>query len=222
MSNNKIIIFGSSGHAKSIADILERLDYEIVGFVDSFKPVGQKVLNYKTIGDEKVLGNCLKIFGTTQVAIGIGDILNRKNVVKKLKSINPEIIFPTIISPDAYISKYSSLGEGTVVFSSSFINVECEIGRFCVINSSSILEHNTKIDSFCTISPGVNIGGDVRINGSTFIGSSATIIQKISIGNNVVIGAGAVVTSNVPDRVLMAGIPAVIKKKNYKNKDIFS
>jgi hypothetical protein len=33
MKSEKIIIFGSSGHARSIAEILERLDYEIVGLI---------------------------------------------------------------------------------------------------------------------------------------------------------------------------------------------
>jgi sugar O-acyltransferase (sialic acid O-acetyltransferase NeuD family) len=221
MKSKKIIIFGSSGHARSIAEILEMLDYEIVGFIDSYLPKNQKVLNYRTIGSEKVLFNCEKTYGTNKVVIGVGDIQGRKKVVEKIRKINPDIIFPSITSPKATISKYTIIGEGTVIFSNSFVNVECEIGDFCVINTASIVEHNTQICDYCTISPAVNIGGEVKIEEYSFIGSSATIIQKRNIGKHVVIGAGAIVTRNIPDNLLAVGMPAIVKKENYTNNKLF-
>jgi sugar O-acyltransferase (sialic acid O-acetyltransferase NeuD family) len=221
MSSERILIFGSSGHARSIAEILERLDYEIVGFIDSYLPKGQKVLNYKTIGNEKTLINCEKLYGTTNVAIGVGDIKGRYNVVEKIRILNPNINFPAIISPEATISKYAKIGDGTVIFSNSLVNVECVIGKFCIINSASIVEHNTQIYDFCTISPGVNIGGNVIIDKFSFIGSSATIIQKRTIGKHAVIGAGATVTKNIPENVLAVGMPAIVKKENYTNEKLF-
>lgn len=55
----------------------------------------------------------------------------------------------------------------------------------------------------------VNIGNDV------WIGGKSTICPGVTIGNNVVIAAGAVVTKDVPDNVLVGGVPAkVIKKLN--------
>lgn len=221
MKPKKIIIFGSSGHARSIAEILEMLNYEIIGFIDSYKPKGAKVLNYITIGNEEDLADCENKFGTNNIVIGVGDIQGRTKVFEKIRKINPNIIFPAIISPKATVSKYARIGEGTVIFSNTFINVECKIGKFCVINSASVVEHNTEICDFCTISPAVNIGGDVTIHECSFIGSSATIIQKRKIGNRVVIGAGAIVTINIPDNVLAVGIPAVIKKENYTNNNLF-
>ncbi len=217
----KIIIFGSSGHARSIAVILEMLNYDIIGFIDSYQPKGINILNYKTIGDEMVLKNCDNIYGTNKVIVGVGDIWGRRKIVEKIKSINSTIVFPTIISPTAIISKYTSIGEGSVVFNNAFINVESAIGNFCIINSASIIEHNTSIGNFCTISSAVNIGGDVKIEENTFVGSSATIIQKRSIGKDSVIGAGAVVNRNIPSKVLAVGVPAIIKKKNYINNTLF-
>lgn len=48
----------------------------------------------------------------------------------------------------------------------------------------------------------VTIGNDV------WIGGNATILPGVSIGNNVVVAAGAVVTHDVPDNTLVAGVPA--------------
>ncbi len=220
--NNRIIVFGSSGHARSIAVVLELLNYEIVGFIDSFQPKGSRVLNYKTIGDETILKNCLEVYGTNNVVVGIGDVFNRQKVVQKINSINSDIIFPSIISPKSCVANYTSIGQGTVVLSNSFVNVESTIGEFCVINSSCIIEHNTIVGNYCSISPGANIGGNVTIHDNTFIGSSATIIQKRTIGKNCVVGAGAVVTKDIPDNVLAVGMPAVVKKENYRNNNLFS
>lgn len=42
------------------------------------------------------------------------------------------------------------------------------------------------------------------------IGSNATILGGVSIGENAIIGAGAVVTHDVPDNAIVAGVPARI------------
>lgn len=48
----------------------------------------------------------------------------------------------------------------------------------------------------------VNIGNDV------WIGGRVIILPGVTIGNNAVIAAGAVVTKDVPDNTLVAGVPA--------------
>lgn len=217
-----VILFGSSGHARSIAVILEQLDIEIVGFIDSYLPKGTTILNYKTLGDESVLSKAKQKFGTLKIIIGIGDCCNRMKVVQKVRCLNPKLVYPPVISPKACVAAYTHIGQGTVVFCNSFINVEATIGDFCVVNSCSIIEHNTCVGNFCSISPGANIGGNVIIGDHSFIGSSATIIQKKTIGSNCVIGAGAIVTKNIPDQVLAVGMPAIVKRENYINNNIFN
>lgn len=43
------------------------------------------------------------------------------------------------------------------------------------------------------------------------MGIGSTIINEITIGKKVVIGAGAVVIRDLPDNVMVAGVPAKIK-----------
>ena len=45
------------------------------------------------------------------------------------------------------------------------------------------------------------------------IGSSSTIMCGITIGENAIVGAGAVVTKDVPDNTVVAGVPAKVIKK---------
>lgn len=48
----------------------------------------------------------------------------------------------------------------------------------------------------------ISIGSDV------WIGGGVTVLPGVTIGSNVVVGAGAVVTRNVPDNCVVAGVPA--------------
>ncbi|MEO0122875.1 MAG: acyltransferase [candidate division WOR-3 bacterium] len=45
------------------------------------------------------------------------------------------------------------------------------------------------------------------------IGSSATILCGVTIGENAIVGAGSVVTRDVPDNTVVAGVPAKIIRK---------
>lgn len=45
---------------------------------------------------------------------------------------------------------------------------------------------------------------------NVYIGTGSTILGPVAIGNNVVIAAGSVVTSNIPDNSICAGVPAKV------------
>ncbi len=45
------------------------------------------------------------------------------------------------------------------------------------------------------------------------IGSDTVIVAPVKIGKSAVTGAGAVITKNVPDKSVVAGVPARILKK---------
>ena len=53
----------------------------------------------------------------------------------------------------------------------------------------------------------------VVIGDDVWIGANATIIPGVTIGNNVIIAAGAVVTEDVPDNCMVAGVPARFVKE---------
>ena len=65
----------------------------------------------------------------------------------------------------------------------------------------------------------------IYIGNNVMIGTKVLIMPNVYIGNNVVIGAGAIVTKDIPDNVVVAGIPAKVigsfddfveKRKNLK------
>lgn len=52
--------------------------------------------------------------------------------------------------------------------------------------------------------------GKIHLKENCFIGARAMIMPGIEIGKNSIVGVGAIVTKNVPDNVIVGGIPARI------------
>ena len=86
-----------------------------------------------------------------------------------------------------------------------------------------------KIGENCTILPMVLIGkkypnteAKAIIGNNCYISTGVTILAPIVIGNNVTIGAGAVVTKDIPDNAIVAGVPArIIGKNDTMNNDVY-
>ena len=72
--------------------------------------------------------------------------------------------------------------------------------------------NNPKLDYF----------GKITIGNNVFIGNKATIMPGVTIGNNVIVGLGSIVTKDIPDNSVVAGVPARIIESidQYKKKKI--
>lgn len=81
---------------------------------------------------------------------------------------------------------------------------------------------DTNIGANCEILPLVLMGKkrpdlkewQITIGDNCYISTGVTILGPVTIGNNVTIGAGAVVTKDVPDDAIVAGVPAKVIKIN--------
>ena len=65
--------------------------------------------------------------------------------------------------------------------------------------------------------------GCIEVKNNVFIGSNTIILPNVRIGNNVMIGAGSVVTKDVPDNSVVAGIESFdeyLEKRNKKEENI--
>jgi acetyltransferase-like isoleucine patch superfamily enzyme len=93
-----------------------------------------------------------------------------------------------------------------------------EIGDDCIIGqylSCHPENHNYEDPLVPFRFQGVNRKG-IKIGKNCWIGSKVTILDGVSIGNNCIIAAGSVVTKNIPDNSIIAGVPArVIKQINH-------
>ncbi len=110
----------------------------------------------------------------------------------------------------------TSIGKESSICSGVVITSDISLEKCSLINLKVTISHDTIIGHYTEIWPGVNIAGNCKIGKSVFVCTNASIIQNITVGDNVIIGAGAVFTKNDPPNVMVAGVPAVIKK-NFIN-----
>lgn len=54
---------------------------------------------------------------------------------------------------------------------------------------------------------------EIIIGDNVWIGANAVVLPGVKIGNGVVVAAGSVVNCDIPDNVMVAGVPAKIKKQ---------
>ena len=190
-----MILFGASGHAKVIIDILEGNGVQVEKIYDD----NPRTDNIFGIGVE----HSSQIGENKAAIISVGNNTNRKKISEKYK-----FQYQIAVHKTAAISVHSKIGEGTVVMANVVVNPSVEIGKHCIINTGAVLEHDCKISDFAHISPNAALAGNVEV------GIGASVIQGVKIGKWATIGAGAVVIKDVPDFAVVVGSPARIIKYN--------
>ncbi|WP_055447250.1 acetyltransferase [Lacinutrix mariniflava] len=202
-----VYLYGASGHAKVIADIINsKLTNSILGVFDDDLSINHFI-------DLPFLGRFdkSKINKGGKLVICIGDNLIRKNVSKELDNNS----FFVAIHDSSVISNNTIIKEGTVVMANAIVNSASTIGKHCIINTASIVEHDCIIEDYVHISPNATLTGGVKIGEGSHIGAGAIILPNITIGKWCKIGAGTVVLKNIPDNSVVVGNPGkVIKTLN--------
>jgi UDP-2-acetamido-3-amino-2,3-dideoxy-glucuronate N-acetyltransferase len=132
---------------------------------------------------------------------------------------------PAKVYPSAIVQPGASLAKDVVV------------GAFSFIAEGAVIGTGTRIQSHTSVWDGVVLGEDVfvgpgamftnvkhpragwtrapawdrtRVSDGATIGAHATLVAPLNIGRFAMIGAGAVVTRDVPDHAIVAGVPAKI------------
>lgn len=213
-TNTKVALFGASGHARVIADVLERSGlFEVVGLIVSDLPAGTACFGYRVLGSEMELPALIEQYGIQAGSIGVGDNWARSQFLARIERICPALQFVTAVHPSAQIGRDVRIGQGTVIMAGAVVNSGSEIGSFSIINTKASLDHDGRMGAFTSLAPGATVGGNVVIGDFSAISLGVSVIQRIRIGSHTIIGAGAVVIRDVPDQVVAFGVPAVVVRK---------
>lgn len=149
------------------------------------------------------------------------------------KVVKKNSIYSSDVSVSALIGKDIVIGKGTQVDSTTSINSYVYIGRNCSVT-------RTKIGRYASIGNNVSIGpgehdlgristsslfyddpyneltkGDCSIECDAWIGVDAIIMRGVRVGVGAAVAANAVVTKDVPDFAVVAGIPAKVLKYRF-------
>ena len=192
-------------------------------YVSAEAEVGRDCIIYPGVSIEgkSVIGEGCEIRSGTRIT---NSRLGNNVVVKDhCVVINSEIESNCALGPFAHLRKDNLLEEGSAV--GNFVEVKnSRLGR------RSKAMHLTYLGD-ATIGKNTNIGaGTVTCNydgkakhptvieDAVRIGSDTMLVAPVRVGRGAVTAAGSVVTKDVPPDTLVAGVPAVVKKK-LKNSD---
>lgn len=184
-------LYGASGHAKVIIDILESMNIDVSGLFDDNRVISE-LLGFPVYHEIKE---------NIDLIVSIGENEIRKNVVEKLSDVN----YVKAIHSSAIISKRSTIDAGTVVMQGAIVQSAVTIGKHCIINTGASVDHDCVVEDFVHLSPQSILCGNVHVGEGAWIGAGATIIPGVRIGKWAVVGAGSVVTKDIPDYALAAG-----------------
>lgn len=113
---------------------------------------------------------------------------------------------------------YTDFGENIKIGKNVFVNHACTFmdrGGITIEDNVLIGPKVNLITTNHPINPAerkATISNPILIKKGAWIGVAATILPGVTIGENSIIAAGAVVSKNVPDNVIVGGIPAKILK----------
>ena len=123
-----------------------------------------------------------------------------------------------------------TIGDDTKIGAFVEIQKNATVGARCKISSHSFICEGVTIDDEVFVGHGVMFTNDrypravteagelqtqkdweivpTRVKRGAAIGSNATVVAGVVIGEKALVGAGAVVTRDVPDYAIVAGVPA--------------
>jgi sugar O-acyltransferase (sialic acid O-acetyltransferase NeuD family) len=208
-----MLIVGAKGFAKEVLEILYQNEYkkDIVFYDDVNSDINSKLYDKYYILKSEVEAKDFFLRNGPEFTIGIGGPILRKEMYSKFNNIGGKIT--SAISVNSDIGHFNNIIDGGCIITSGvIITNDVKLAKGSLVNLNSTIGHDTIIGEFTEICPNVNISGNCRIGNMVFIGANATILPNVNIGKNSIIGAGSVVTKDVPDNVLVVGVPAKIVK----------
>ncbi len=184
----------------------------------------------------------VKFFGNSEFGTVFGDwkavnelLETHKNKIKDqhIKSDRRNSAIPMLdtknlncrIEPGAIIRDTAEIGNNCVIMMGAVINLGAVIGENTMIDMNVVVGGRVIIGKHCHIGAGAVLAGvieppsaqPVMIGDNVMIGANAVVLEGVRVGNNAVIAAGSIVTADVPEDMVAAGVPAkIIKRRDEK------
>lgn len=138
------------------------------------------------------------------------DWLSRSDFYRTTLSAGSDLcVFPGCVfhyPENLSIGKHVFINQGVIITAAAPISIgdDVLIGPYCVINSGN---HRFSVRSELIRNQGHELS-PIKIGNDCWLGAGAVVLPGVTMGSGSVAAAGAVVTKDVGDGMLVAGIPA--------------
>ncbi|MDV6233169.1 acyltransferase [Rhodococcus cercidiphylli] len=120
------------------------------------------------------------------------------------------------VGNDVYVGKNVTLQfDGTIGDGALFANGCGVVGR----HDHDYTQVGTAIRNAAWVGDAPDLSEETHIGSDVWIGFNAVVQSGIRIGNSCLVGAGSVVTKDLPDNSIAAGVPARVLKARFSQED---
>lgn len=203
------VIWGCSGHASVLLDMIEQQQGRVVAFVDEL-PVPTLRQGVPVLAGcrawlqwRQSQASALRLFGAAAVG---RQGHHRQRIQASLHQQGVDM--PTLLHPQASVSPWARVGAGGQVLAMAVVAAKATLGDVCIVNHRAVVDHECVLGAGVFVGPGATLCGCVWVGEDAFIGAGAIVLPRVRIGAGALIGAGAVVTRDVPDHAVVVGNPA--------------
>ncbi len=155
-------------------------------------------------------------FVTKKLLVQMNNATNPEEIRNFLSQITTTEIDESVT---VFTPLYINYGKHTKIGKDVFINFDCvflDLGGITIEDNVLIAPKVSLLTESHPLHPTERqslIPQPIHIKKNAWIGANATILQGVTIGENAVVAAGSVVSTDVPDNVVVGGIPAKIIKE---------
>lgn len=208
----RLLILATGPLARGIPDVISACDdLALLGFVD----VADQ--RHHLVGDAAELPvydwdrfpEALRSeLGEFSVLIASDEMDVRRRLIARVRDAG--LPLARVVHPSVIVSGTAQLGWDIVLAPGVIVGPGATIGDHVVVNSAVTVDHDCTLEENIIVAPGVHLAGHVSVKHDTTIGVGASFVPGVTVGSGSVIGAGSVVTKDVPDRVIAAGVPTKV------------
>lgn len=181
--------------------------WDVIGVLDDDDTkTDRDILGVPLLSSTGRLAELAQKFDFSGVAIGIGDNYARERKFREVRAAR--LNTPNVIHPSAHVSRFVRLGEGVTILAGATINPGTVIEDNVCVNTAASIDHDNLLERSSHVFPNATLTGNVRVGPFAYIGSGAVVTPGVTIHKYSSVGAGAVVLRDVPEGVIVAGVPA--------------
>lgn len=214
MSLQKVVIIGSGAFGRNVLDVFDAVNevkptYDVIGYISD--PQYGTPGTY--VNDKPILGgfDWFKEHKHDVQAIGaVGPPELRRRLVKRAEEMG--VRFCSVVHPSAILTRWVTIGEGTVITAGCIFNNRIRIGNHVLINLGCTIGEDVILEDYATLQPGVHVSGSITFGEGCYVGTGANIIEMKHIGAWSVVGAGSAIIGDVPKNTTVVGVPGKVIK----------
>ena len=209
----RLLILGTRKFASEVADIAEDAGHEVVGYVENMDPERCRLpkddLPVYWIDDVGPLAHdhtVICALATTRRSRFVEDAVAR------------DLRFATVVHPSALVSKRSHAGDGSILGVGCVVAAYVTLGHHVLLNRAALIGHHTTVGDYTTVGPGANIAGSCTVGKAVYVGMLSSRSRQPHHRRRLGHRRRAVVTRDVDDHTMVAGVPAKVKKRGIEGK----